>query len=123
MYCRMIYTLKKFDHITLYFQQLHWLKVLQQIQYRYPVLLYQCKDGMVQTYLSDMVLLCSGGARMLHSHSSENFITSMCNKTQNVAFHGVGPRVWNSLLALLKSCDSLETFKKYVKTLSMQKIV
>ena len=44
MACRVVYNLKKFDHITTHIKQLHWLKIPERIVFKIAVLVYKCKN-------------------------------------------------------------------------------
>ena len=54
--CRIIKRLGKYDHITPYLMELHWLKIKEHIVYKVCVLMYKCIKGLALQYLSEVVI-------------------------------------------------------------------
>ena len=55
---RVIFELGRFDHITLAFMDLHWLKIKERINYKIATLVYKCQHGMSTpsySYLQDIL--------------------------------------------------------------------
>ena len=48
---RVIFKLRKHDHITLHLSNLHWLKVAERIDFKVAVLVFKCLRGMAPSYL------------------------------------------------------------------------
>ena len=55
MDCRVIKTLRKFDHITEAMKDLHWLKIPERIQFKILVTIYQCVNGLAPSFLIDLL--------------------------------------------------------------------
>ena len=100
---------RRWDHITPTLRQLHWLPVWQRVLFKIAVLAFQCLASQAPLYLADDCQLVSD-ARPRRLRSSDS-LTCAVRHTQNTygdrCFVTAGPRVWNSLLAKLRQCDSL----------------
>ena len=46
---------RKFDHVTPLLVNLHWLRVLERIQYKLCVLVHRCLNGAAPQYLSELI--------------------------------------------------------------------
>ena len=55
MGCRVIKSLRKFDHITEAMKDLHWLKIPECIQFKVLVTIYQCVNGLAPSFLIDLL--------------------------------------------------------------------
>jgi hypothetical protein len=49
---RLIYSARKYDHVTPLLRDLHWLRVPERIAYRLAVLAFRCQHGTAPSYLS-----------------------------------------------------------------------
>jgi len=79
---------------------------------------FQCLAGQASSYLADDCQLVSDTRpRRLRSSGS---LTCAVRRTRNTygdrCFAAAGPRVWNSLPAKLRQCDSLMQFRRHLKT-------
>ena len=52
---RVLYNLRKYDHISAYLAQEHWLPVVKRITYKICLILFKCIHGIWPKYLSDML--------------------------------------------------------------------
>jgi len=50
---RLIFSARKHDHISSLLNDLHWLRVPRQIEFKLAVLVYLCLQGTVPSYLAD----------------------------------------------------------------------
>ena len=48
---RLVFSARKYDHVTPLLHQLHWLKMEQRIEYKLAVLVYCCLHGLSPLYL------------------------------------------------------------------------
>ena len=90
---------EKCDHITSVLQQLHWLSVRQQLDFKVAVLVYNALNKLAPPYPSGDCQLVATTGRRQH-RSSDNFkCTNTCisSRLGDRAFAAVGPRLWNSL--------------------------
>jgi len=52
---RLIYSKRKYEHITPLLMELHWLSVPERIQFKLAVLVFRCLYGTAPPYLADQV--------------------------------------------------------------------
>ena len=117
---RILTRTKKFEHISPIIRRLHWLPVVQRIQFKILTLTFKCLHNKAPQYLID--LLKSHDARDREStRSSNTYLLKMpstitkptiCDRSFSVA----APTLWNDLPINIRSCDNLETFKTKLKT-------
>ena len=108
---------KKSAHITPILHQLHWLPVINRIQFKLLVLVYKALHGPAPKYLVDLVQPYVP-TRALRS-STENLLVVPRVRLSTVggrAFSVVGPKLWNKLPLNLRATDNIRTFKKLLKT-------
>ena len=116
----------KNDHnnVTELMWGLHWLPIRSRIQYKILLLVYKAFTNGSPTYLADMMTSCNP-VRSIRSTHKVNLLmvpNQKSNKYSQIAFAVVGPRLWNELLTdELRGCNSVDTFKKKLKTLLFKK--
>jgi len=49
---RLIFSSRKYDHVTPLLHELHWLRMRQRIEYKLAVLVYHCLHGLAPPYLA-----------------------------------------------------------------------
>jgi len=54
---RLVFSARKSEHVTPLLQELHWLKVLERIQFRLCVLVHRCLHGNAPPYLAETLRL------------------------------------------------------------------
>ena len=117
MSCWVICNIRKHDHVSSAKKDHHWLKIPERITYKLCLLVYKCWNNLAPRYLSDL-LYSRSSSRLLWSSQSDNiygiyFKNSQC---QLSSFSSAGPRAWNSLPTVIKTAQSLDTFKALLKT-------
>ena len=103
---------------------LHWLPIRARIQYKILLLVYKAFTNGSPTYLADMMTSCNPVRSTRSSHKVNLLVVphQKSNKYSEKAFAVVGPRLWNELLTdELRGCNSVDTFKKKVKTMLFKK--
>jgi len=50
---RLVFSARKYDHITPLLRELHWLSYPERIAYRVAVLAFRCQHSLAPSYLSD----------------------------------------------------------------------
>ena len=117
---RLIYSARKFDHITPLLRDLHWLRVPERIAYRLAVFVYRCQHSIAPSYLSaELSRVSDMDARQrLRSSSSAALIVPRTQHSTigDRAFPVAAARVWNSLSPSVTSSLSLRAFKRNLKT-------
>jgi len=120
---RLIFNLRKRDHITPCLIQLHWLPVSHRITYKLCVLMHSIHTGRSPRYLSDIVQPAASRTTRsgLRSAESTDYITPRLNtKFGERSFSHAGPASWNSLPADLRAISDCSCFKSKLKTYLFQ---
>jgi len=117
---RLIFSSSKFQHVTSFLRQLHWLKAPEQIAFKYAVLVYNCLHRSAPAYFTDELCQVADveARQRLCSSSSLSLIVS-CTRLSTVgdrAFPVAAARVWNSLSDLVTSALSVAVFRSRLKT-------
>ena len=108
---------KKYEHITPSLIDLYWLPVEYRIIYKILLVVYKAINGLSPSYISNLLSFCS----------SSYSLCSCSNKLLQVprpklksygdrSFSIAGPKLWNSVPTSLRNADSLDSFKKHLKT-------
>ena len=103
---------------------LHWLPIRARIQYKILLLVYKAFTNGSPTYLADMMTICNPVRSTRSSHKVNLLVVphQKSNKYSEKSFAVVGPRLWNELLTdELRGCNSVDTFKKKLKTMLFKK--
>ena len=116
MACRVIYRRRKYNSISYQIMELHWLKVNERVVFKVMTLMYKCMDGTAPEYL--VKLVCKEHHHTLWSMNERKLPVSINRLPQahNSSFSAMAPRIWNSLPTKLRQIDSLDMFKKELKT-------
>ena len=114
---RLVVGAHKHDHITPILHQLHWLPVKYRIDFKVLLLTYRALHGTAPEYLS-LLIECHEPSRQLRS-SSQNLLVMPKFRLKHYgerSFQGVAPRLWNKLPLLVRTADSVNCFKRFLKT-------
>jgi hypothetical protein len=107
----------KFDHVSPILISLHWLPIPFRIRYKILLLTHKCVHGKAPQYLSSLLQEYTP-TRSLRS-SEQHLLKEKKVRLKTYgdrAFSASAPRLWNSLPAELRKCDSEDAFKKGLKT-------
>ena len=88
------------------------------------LLVYKAFTNGSPTYLADMMTSCNPVRSTRSSHKVNLLVVphQKSNKYSEKSFAVVGPRLWNELLTdELRGCNSVDTFKKKLKTMLFKK--
>ena len=122
---RLVYNLKRYDHVTDALICLHWLRIPERIQFKMAVLMYQSLHGMAPSYLSCFrPAACVSSHRLLRSNSNSDSNTlqrllvprTRCVTFGARAFPVAGANIWNNLPLDITSAPSLSIFRRRLKT-------
>ncbi len=108
---------KKYDHVTPILFELHWLPVRFRIEYKVILMVFKALNGKSPGYLKELLSVYNPD-RVLKSVGTKKLVQPK-SKTKtwgDRAFSVAGPRLWNSLPVQLRTMESLEEFKKCLKT-------
>jgi len=97
-------------------QSLHWLPIREHILYKTALLTFKTRLALSPPYLADLLQL-RPPTRLLRS-SDAPLLTVPRTQTALAAraFSVAVPTVWNGLPSNVRSCDSLFTFRRHLKT-------
>ena len=116
---RLIFGLRRSNHVSDALVSLHWLCIPQRIQFTVAVLTYKVHHGCVPSYLGPFVRVADlPSRRALHFTNTSRLIQPQSNWSTigDKAFLVAGPQVWNSLPLEVTSAPSLDTFRRRLKT-------
>ena len=92
---RLIFNLKRSDHITDALISLHWLRIPERIRYKVAVLTYKVLHGSAPRYLGPLVRVADlPGRHALRSAGTNRLVVPYVGSR---AFPVAGPQVWNRL--------------------------
>ena len=113
---------KKYDHITPVLKDLHWLLIRKRIEFKILLLTFKCMQGCAPLYLREL-LVKQANTRTLRSNTKNLLQIPLTNLKRfgDRAFCAYAPRLWNELPDNIKAADSVQNFKKQLKTLLFRK--
>jgi hypothetical protein len=115
---RLIYGLRRFDHVSNALMSLHWLRIPERIQFKPAVLVHRVLHGNAPEYLGPFTRLSDVPSRSSLRSASSNHLLIPPVRRSTVgarAFTVSGPALWNSLPSDLTSIDSLPVFRRHLK--------
>ena len=114
---------RKYEHITPILHTLHWLPVSSRIEYKIALLTHQCIHSNAPPYLKELLApqTCSRNLRSNHS----NLLRPPRTKHRTMgdrAFSSAAPRLWKTLPDHLRAPQTVEAFKKGLKTRAVKRL-
>ena len=103
---RLIFGLKRFDHITPALMDLHWLPYPQRITYKLCMIMFKCLRGSAPAYLADYCTSTSlvPGRSALGSAAHGDIVVPSHRTDWGLrSFAVAGPSSWNALPVGLRS--------------------
>lgn len=119
---RMVALTPKHEHISPVLQELHWLPVEQRIIFKILLMTLKYLNSIAPSYLSDLVTRYIP-KRNLRSANGHRLFDVKYN-LRNYGFRSfsvASPQLWNDLPLVIRSCESLNDFKKKLKTYLLRK--
>lgn len=117
---RLVFSSRRYDHVTPLLRELHWLRMEQRIEYKLSVLVYRCLSSQAPSYLiNDLQRVSDLDARRRLRSSSTCALVVPPTRRSTVgdrAFPVSAARTWNGLSTYVTSSPSLATFKRRLKT-------
>jgi len=114
------YSARRSEHVSPLLCELHWLRVLERIDFRLAVLVHRCFNGTAPCYLASELQRVADTAsrRRLNSASSPALhVPRSLHKTiGDRAFPVAAAKVRNKLPPAITSLSSLHKFKRALKT-------
>ena len=99
--------------------KLHWLPIKSRIMFKILVLVFKCLRGEAPEYLMNLLVRCTKQTHNLRSSNIKDRLVIPRTVTQTFAARSFivgGPTLWNKLPNHIKSSNSLDIFKKNLKT-------
>ena len=109
----------KYDSNTECLDELHWLPVRKQIQFKILTLTYKCLDCQAPVYLRDLLVRLPIRHEGLRSEKAVGQLLEPRTKFKTFAarsFSCVAPRLWNQLSEDIKTSDNIDIIKAKLKT-------
>ena len=119
---RLITHSKKYDHINPILKELHWLPVQERIIFKNLLLVKKILSNEAPLYLSDFVEFYVPGRTNLRSTKSNVLILkrkdikTTCKNYGWRDFRVFAPFLWNDLPVFIRQTESIDNFKKRLKT-------
>jgi hypothetical protein len=115
---RLVCLAKRNEHITPVLYRLHWLPVHQRIKYKTFLITYKCLHNLAPQYLCELICRYQP-TRTLRSSSLTLLKVPSAPKTVTygrMSFAASAPSLWNELPEYIRSIESIDCFKKSLKT-------
>jgi len=97
-------------------RELHWLPIDARIKFKIATLTFKAVNTSNPPYLASL-LHQHNPCRSLRSASANLLSVTRCNLSFGTrGFRTAAPTVWNSLPLNVRSCKSLATFRKHLKS-------
>ena len=114
---RMITRTKRSEHIQPVLYKLHWLPIKQRVVFKILLLTYKVLNDLSPDYMKDLIIPYRPG-RALRSSSHNLLVVPTSNTTYygDSAFSVAAPKLWNNLPVEIKNSETLNSFKKSLKT-------
>ena len=115
---RLITRKRKYDSITPVLISLHWLPVHYRCQYKLLIYVYKAQHGKAPSYLQELITPYKPN-RALRSENSMLLHPPNDVRTKSYGdrrFDKAAPTLWNSLPLSLRNVNSLDVFKRELKT-------
>ena len=113
---RLVTLTRKYDSITPVLKELHWLPIQFRIKYKVILQVFKSLNGMAPQYLSNkLVHKPNTGLRSDNKYLLKP-LSARLKLYGDRSFSVAGPRLWNALHDDIRLCQSLDTFKRMLKT-------
>ena len=104
------------EHITPVLENLHWLPVQQRIMFKVVLFVFKCLNGLAPPYLTELITVKENSCSCQLRSDGCLQEKKTNNKFGDRAFSICGPVLWNRLPKCMKEINSLDKFKKELKT-------
>ena len=114
---RIIMRTRKYDHITPVLKQLHWLPISSRIEFKILLFTYRALNNLAPAYVRDMLCIYEP-PRPLRSAGMSLLVVPKTRLSTygDRCFQKAAPVLWNNLPDTVKRSDTLDIFKKRLKT-------
>ena len=112
---RIIYNVRKYDHISSTLRNLRWLPVKTNLYYRDAILTFKCMAGQAPEYLTSEFVTRGSVSRRLTRNFHQLNIPFFKTTTGQRTFYYRSVSIWNKLDSRLKQCEKPVSFKRALK--------
>ena len=115
---RLVNQCPRFCHITPVLRDLHWLPVSSRIEFKIMLITYKVPHDRAPIYIQEELLQLYTPSCNLRS-SNRNLLVKPyfnLNSYGKRAFSVAAPELWNNLPEDIKSANSIDDFKRKLKT-------
>ena len=119
---KLIFCANKYDHVTPFLKELHWLPINERIQFKIILFVFKCINNIGPSYLASMLSLYSPTRTGLRSSTDSTRLQEhrihhgTLQSAANRSFYFSAPKLWNTLPPALRSVASVNVFKKQLKS-------
>jgi hypothetical protein len=115
---RIITRTSKYSHITPILKDLHWLPVQYRVNYKIMTLTFKALHGQSPAYIKDMIDVYRPTRNLRSAHQSMALVPSKSKQVKygERSLKSVAPKLWNSLPIYVRDCQTLQCFKRQLKT-------
>jgi hypothetical protein len=121
---RLVFSVRRSEHITPLLCELHWLRVPERIKFRLCVLAFRCLHGTAPHYLADSLHPVAAAESGRRTRSADVLTPSVPATRRSTlgdrAFPVAAALAWNSLPSSLRSVTSLDVFRRHLKGILYQ---
>ena len=116
---KLVFALGRREHVTPLLKDLHWLRMEERIKFKVLLHIYKCLQNHNPSYLKEAMVPYTPGHAGLRSHLDTTRLAESRKAPLVIgdrSFFNAGPRLWNSIPKEIRSAQSIEVFKKQLKT-------
>lgn len=116
---RMVFNLRRYDHVTDALATLHWLRIPERVNFRLAVMAFRVLHGQAPPYLSHLVRVADLPARQRLRSASSYQLSVPAFRLSTIgrrSFSVAASTVWNSLPVAVQSSPTLPVFRQRLKT-------
>ena len=115
---RLIHRIKKREGVTFYRKELHWLPISARIHYKIATMVWKILKGQSPMYLNKLIKVRDNPRNLRINHKCILEIPDVQNLPNSIerSFSRSAPKIWNNLPDDLRLSNSLNSFKKNLKT-------
>ena len=116
---RLLTGTRRHEHIRPTLQSLHWLPVKQRVAFKVLTVIHKSlHDANSPQYVRDMFTTYTPARALRSSEDPWKLVVPRSSRSQrDCCVHVVGAKLWNSLPASLRGHESVQSFKKQLKTI------
>jgi hypothetical protein len=115
---RLIEKLRKYDHITECRKELHWLPIEARIEFKILTMVWKAMNNQAPAYL---MCLLNSRTQAMNLRSTNKLMLDVpdgygTNSYADRSFHRLAPKLWNKIPHQIRAADSIDAFKRSLKT-------